>query len=118
MRSYLDAGIRAVIGCDAPTATPEVTRGLDGAINRIDRKTGKVCGASQKISMMEAIRCYTINGAYASFEDNIKGSVEVGKLADLTIFNEDILAIDPVDIVKSEIDYTVIDGEICYKRED
>lgn len=117
MRSYLDAGIKAVIGCDAPTAKQEVTRGLDGAVNRIDRKTGKVCGASQKISMLEAIRCYTLNGAYASFEDDIKGSIEVGKLADLVVFNEDILEIDPVNIVDSKIDYTMIDGEICYQRE-
>lgn len=117
MRSYLDAGIKAVIGCDAPTAKQEVTRGLDGAVNRIDRKTGKVCGASQKISMLEAIRCYTLNGAYASFEDDIKGSIEVGKLADLVVFNEDILEIDPVNIVNSKIDYTMIDGEICYQRE-
>ncbi|MCI1930567.1 MAG: amidohydrolase family protein, partial [Clostridia bacterium] len=117
MRSYLDAGLKPVIGCDAPTATPEVTRGLDGAVNRIDRKTGKVCGASQRISMMEAIRCYTINGAYASFEDDIKGSIEVGKLADLVVFDKDILAINPVDIVNCKVDYTMIDGKICYKRE-
>lgn len=67
--------------------------------------------------MLEATRCYTLNGAYASFEDDIKGSIEVGKLADLVVFNEDILEIDPVNIVNSKIDYTMIDGEICYQRE-
>ena len=66
--------------------------------------------------MLEAIRCYTINGAYASFEDDIKGSIEVGKLADFTIFSEDILNMEPMNIVNVKVDYTIIDGEICYER--
>ncbi len=105
-----------MIGCDAPTATCEAVKGLDGAVNRIDRKTGEVCGPKQRITMLEAIRCYTINGAYASFEENIKGSIEVGKLADFTVFSEDILHINPMDIVNVKVDYTIIDGEICYER--
>lgn len=117
MRSYLDAGLRPTIGCDAPTASCEAVRGLDGAVNRIDRKTGEVVGPCQRISMLEAIRCYTLNGAYASFEDDIKGSIEVGKLADFTIFSQDILNMDPMNIVNVNVDYTIIDGEICYERE-
>lgn len=116
LRSFIDAGLRPVIGCDAPTATCEAVRGLDGAVNRVDRKTGEVCGPGQRISMLEAIRCYTINGAYASFEDDIKGSIEVGKLADFTIFSEDILNMEPMNIVNVKVDYTIIDGEICYER--
>lgn len=116
LRSFIDAGLKPAIGCDAPTAACDAIAGLDGAVNRIDRGTGEVCGPGQRISMLEAVRCYTMNGAYASFEDDIKGSIEVGKLADFTVFSEDILAIDPVDIVKTKVDYTIIDGEICYKR--
>ena len=67
--------------------------------------------------MLEAIRCYTLNGAYASFEDDIKGSIEVGKLADFTIFSQDILNMDPMNIVNVNVDYTIIDGKICYERE-
>ncbi|EOS70270.1 hypothetical protein C818_01685 [Lachnospiraceae bacterium MD308] len=116
LRSFIDAGLRPAIGCDAPTAACDAIAGLDGAVNRIDRGTGEVCGPGQRISMLEAIRCYTLNGAYASFEDDIKGSIEIGKLADFTVFSDDILAIDPVDIVKTKVDYTIIDGEIYYKR--
>lgn len=116
MRSYIDAGLRPVIGCDAPTATQEVTRGLDGAVNRTDRKTGEVCGPSQRISMMEAIRCYTINGAYASFEENIKGSIEVGKLADLVILSEDIMTYPAEKVMDIKVDMTMIDGEIVYQK--
>lgn len=90
---------------------------MDGAVSRIDRKTGEVVGPCQRISMLEAIRCYTLNGAYASFEDDIKGSIEVGKLADFTIFSQDILNMDPMNIVNVNVDYTIIDGKICYERE-
>ena len=117
LRSFLDAGLRPAIGCDTPTAQASAVKGLDGAVNRVDRKTGEVVGAMQRISMLEAIRCSTLNGAYASFEDDIKGSIEVGKLADFTVFSSDILAIDPMDIVKQDIDYTIIDGKIRYDRE-
>ena len=117
LRSFLDAGLRPAIGCDTPTAQASAVNGLDGAVNRVDRKTGEVVGAMQRISMLEAIRCSTLNGAYASFEDDIKGSIEVGKLADFTVFSSDILAIDPMDIVKQDIDYTIIDGKIRYDRE-
>ena len=116
LRSFIDAGIRPTFGCDAPTATQEVTRGLDGAVNRIDRKTGELCGPEQRISMLEAIRCYTINGAYASFEDDIKGSIEVGKLADLVVFSEDITTHTQEQINDVMVDMTMIDGDIVYER--
>ncbi|MDD3212960.1 MAG: amidohydrolase [Eubacteriales bacterium] len=117
MRSYLDAGLRPVIGSDAPTADESVLRGLDGAVNRIDRRTGEVCGPKQKISLMEAIRCYTLNGAYASFEDNIKGSVEVGKLADLTVFDRDLLAMPADALMDAAVEMTFIDGEPVFIRD-
>lgn len=116
MRSYIDAGLRPCIGCDAPTAPQETTRGLDGAVNRIDRRTGEVCGPEQRITMMEAIRCYTINGAYASFEEDIKGSIEVGKLADLVIFSEDLITYPQEKVMDVQVDMTMIDGKIVYER--
>jgi len=115
-RSYLDAGLRPVIGSDAPTCDESVMRGLDGTINRIDRKTGELVGPKQKISMREAVRLYTINGAYASFEDDIKGSIEVGKLADLVILSEDIMTYPQEKIMDIQVDMTMIDGKIVYKR--
>ena len=118
LRSFIDAGLKPCLGCDAPTAEVDAIKGLDGAVNRMDRATGEVIGPNQRISMLEAIRCYTINGAYASFEDDIKGSIETGKLADFTIFDTDILHIDPLDIVKHHVDMTVIDGQICYERKE
>jgi predicted amidohydrolase YtcJ len=82
----------------------------------MDRKTGEVVGPRQKISMREALRLFTINGAYASFEDTIKGSIEVGKLADLVILSEDIMTYPQEKVMDILIDMTMIDGEIVYER--
>lgn len=117
-RSYLDRGIPAVIGSDAPTCDESVMRGLDGSVNRRDRRTGEIVGPKQKISMMEAIRCYTIHGAYASFEEKRKGSIEPGKLADLVILSEDILNYPPEKVMDIQVDMTMIDGKIVYQRND
>lgn len=115
-KSYLDRGIKAVIGSDAPTCDESVMRGLDGTVNRTDRRTGEIVGEKQKISMLEAIRCYTINGAFASFEENIKGSIEVGKLADLVVLSENILEYPCEKVMDILIDMTMIDGSIVYER--
>lgn len=116
LRAYLDAGIKAVIGCDAPTGGVEVMKGLDAAVNRTDRKTGEVVGKNAAVTMLEAIRCYTINGAYASFEEDIKGSIEVGKLADFALLSEDILSYPQDKVQDIQIDMTMIDGEVVYER--
>ena len=70
----------------------------------------------QKISIEEAIKAYTLDAAYASFEENIKGSIEVGKLADMVVLSDDILTIDPVKIWDVKVDMTIFDGKIIYKR--
>lgn len=114
MRAYLDAGIKAVIGCDAPTGGMEVMKGIDAAVNRTDRGTGEVVGKDAAISMLEAIRCYTLNGAYASFEENIKGSIEVGKLADLVVLSENILEYPKEKVQDINILMTMIDGKTEY----
>lgn len=74
-------------------------------------------GANQSISVMEAIKLYTWNGAYASFEEEIKGSIEVGKLADLVILNDSILSVNPNQIKDLKVETTIIDGEIIYQEE-
>jgi predicted amidohydrolase YtcJ len=74
-------------------------------VTRTD-STGKEWGANQKISVEEALRSYTLNGAYASFEENIKGSVEIGKLADLVVLGSDPTQIDPLGIKDIAIDRT------------
>ena len=85
-------------------------------MNRYDHSQNVQCDRTQAVSVMEAIRCATINGAYSSFEEDVKGSIEVGKLADLIVLSGDILKIDPQDIHTLKVDLTMIDGVVEYQR--
>ena len=115
VRSMLDAGIHVALHSDAPSG-PVGVQVIDGAVNRYDRSKNFQCNRTQAVSVREAIRCYTLNSAYAAHEDHIKGSIEVGKLADLIILSDDILAIDPMDIHSLKVDLTMIDGVVEYQR--
>jgi len=117
LKSYLDKGIIAALGSDSPVIEADPMIGIYSAMMREDKKSGVVAGKSQRIGLMDAIRMYTYNGAYASGEEDIKGSIEPGKLADLVVLSENILE-TPIDRIKSvKADMTVIDGEIVYKRD-
>ena len=70
----------------------------------------------QKLTMAEAIKYYTLGPAYASFEENIKGSLEVGKCADMIVLSQDLFKIDPKEIIKTEVLYTIVGGKIIYKK--
>ena len=119
IKSMLDAGINVSLASDAPSGPMGMTI-MDGAVNRTDRSAanaGYVLGENQKVSILEALRCMTLNGAYISYEENIKGSIEVGKLADLVILSEDLLSYPVDDIGKIKVDMTMIDGVVEYERE-
>jgi predicted amidohydrolase YtcJ len=66
---------------------------------------------------MDAIRVYTLNGAYVTFEEGIKGSIEPGKLADFAVLDTDILTCDPGDIHKTKVVTTIVDGKVVFQRE-
>jgi len=73
-------------------------------------------GPQEKLSPMQALRSYTINGAYGSFEEEIKGSIEVGKLADMAVLSENPLEVDPWEIKNITVEKTIIGGEIVYEK--
>ena len=77
---------------------------------------GKVYGPKQKVTAEEAIRIWTMGSAYASFEEDIKGSIEVGKLADFVILSADPTKVDPFTIKDIKVEKTIIGGKIAYKR--
>ena len=70
----------------------------------------------EKMSRFEALKSYTINAAYAAFEEDIKGSIEIGKLADFTVLSHDIMNIPEDSILNTKIEMTIIGGEIVYLR--
>jgi predicted amidohydrolase YtcJ len=115
-RSFIEHGIIAAMGSDTPVINENPMIGLYGAITRQDKRTGEVTGKSQTIGLLQAIRMYTYNGAYASYEEDIKGSIEEGKLADLIVLSEDIQKC-PVEKIKDiAVDLTMIDGDVLYTR--
>jgi predicted amidohydrolase YtcJ len=117
-KSFLDSGVKVCFGTDWYVAPLNPLQGLYAAVTRrtLDDKNPDGWIPEQKISIEDAIKCYTINSAYASFEENIKGSIEVGKLADLIVLSDDILTIDPVKIKDSKVVMTIFDGKIIYKK--
>jgi predicted amidohydrolase YtcJ len=117
-KSFLDAGVKLCFGTDWYVAPLNPLLGIYAAVTRrtLDDKNPDGWVPEQKISVEDAIRCYTINSAYASFEENIKGSIEVGKLADLVVLSDDILTIDPVKIKDVKVEMTMFDGKTIYKK--
>ncbi|MCJ7555164.1 MAG: amidohydrolase [Ignavibacteriaceae bacterium] len=117
-KSFLDAGVKLCFGTDWYVAPLNPLWGIYAAVTRrtLDDKNPDGWVPEQKISVEDAIKCYTINSAFASFEENIKGSIEVGKLADLVVLSDDILTINPVEIENVVVEITVFDGKIIYQR--
>jgi len=118
-KSLLESGTVIAFGTDWPVAPLNPMLGIYAAVTRrtVDGKNPNGWVPEQKISVEDAIKCYTLNAAYASFEEKVKGSVEVGKLADFVVLSDDILTIDPVKIKDVKVEMTVFDGEIVYEGE-
>jgi len=109
LRSFIDAGIRPTQASDYPPGPFEPMMALQSEVTRTDVK-GNIWGPQQKITLEEAIRVGTINGAYASYEESLKGSIEPGKLADLVILGHNIFKEDPSNIISIPIERTMVGG--------
>jgi len=116
-KSFLDNNVKVAFGTDWPVAPLNPLLGIYAAVTRrtVDNKNPDGWIPEQKISVEDAINCYTLNAAYTSFEENIKGSIEEGKLADMVVLSEDILTLDPVKIKDVKVEMTIFNGEIVYR---
>ena len=114
VRSFLDAGINVTQTSDYPPGPFEPMMAIQSSVTRTDIN-GDVWGPSQKITVDEAIKVGTINGAYASYEESIKGSLENGKLADLVVLDKDPRKVDPMEIVDIPIERTMVGGKWKYE---
>jgi predicted amidohydrolase YtcJ len=110
MKSIIEAGIMLISGSDCPVEDPNVIMGLHALVNR----NGFV--PEQCISMIEALKTYTINAAYGAFEEDVKGSIEAGKLADLVILDNNPLEIPNNQIKEIQVLETIIRGESKFKK--
>ncbi|MHA1916545.1 MAG: amidohydrolase [Promethearchaeota archaeon] len=115
-RSFLDAGILVSAHSDHPCSPFPPLMAIHSLVNR-KTKAGKLIGRSQQISVIEALKLYTINAAYHSFDENILGSIEPNKLADFVILEEDILTVPSERIRNIPINMTIIEGKIIYQRQ-
>ena len=113
-RSFLDSGVISTGATDYPPGPFEPLMGIQSCVTRTD-SSGRVWGPNQKVSVEEALKIYTINGAYASFEERIKGSIEVGKLADLVVLGADPTQVDPFTIKDIPVERTIVGGATVYE---
>ena len=111
-RSLLDSGATLAFGSDWTVAPLDPLQGIAAAVTRrtLDGKHPQGWVAQQKISVEEAVRAFTFGSAYAEFQERQKGTIAVGKLADLIMLDRDIFTIDPIEIEKAKVVLTVVDG--------
>ncbi|HUI60065.1 MAG TPA: amidohydrolase [Steroidobacteraceae bacterium] len=114
MRDFLDAGIKAAPGSDYTASPAEPMLWLRSEVTRADA-TGRVWGGNQRITVEEAIRCATVHGAYASFEEDIKGTLEPGQLADLVVWDHDLLTVDPGSFLSIKPERTMLGGRWVFE---
>lgn len=119
-RSLLDTGAALAFGSDAPVEDLNVLKGIHAAVTR--RRADGSPGPDgwypeQRLTVAEAVHAYTAGAAYASGEEAVKGTLSPGKLADLVLLSQDIFAIDPMDIIETEVAATMFDGEFVYARD-
>lgn len=114
-RSFLDCGIQVSGASDSPCGPYEPLLAIQSCVTR-KSFAGEVLGANQAITATEAIFLYTMASAYASFEENIKGSITPGKLGDLVVLKEDPRRVNPDEIKDIPVEMTVVGGEIRYKK--
>lgn len=115
-RSILDAGGIIANGTDAPVEKVDPLPSLYASVTRRRVDNGMVFFPEQTMTREEALKSYTIDAAYAAFEEDIKGSLEIGKLADIIILDTNLKTCQPEEILDAEVLYTIIGGDVKYEK--
>ena len=116
-RDLIDSGAILINGTDAPVEPIDPIASIYASTARKTLK-GKPEGGyepNQKMTRLEALKSYTINAAYGAFEEDIKGSIEIGKYADFTVLSQNIITVPEDQILNTKVRYTIINGQIEYK---
>jgi hypothetical protein len=114
-RKLIDAGAVICNGTDAPVEDVNPIKSFYASVTR-KLPNGNTFFPVQKMTREEALKSYTINGAYAAFEENIKGSITKGKLADIAILSNDLLKAHDDELLNTEVLYTIVGGEVKYQK--
>ena len=118
-KSLLKGGVIISGGSDWPVGLYNPLIGLDILVNHRfgPEESGEVLNSDECLSVLEAVRVYTYNGAYTAFEEGNRGSLEEGKLADMVVLSDDILAVPVTGIRELKVDQTYVDGRLVYERQ-
>jgi predicted amidohydrolase YtcJ len=114
-RSLIEAGALIANGSDAPVEDINPIECFYASVTR-QLPSGVTFFPEQKMTRDEALQSYTINAAFAAFEDDIKGSLSPGRLADIVVLSDDIMSIPDEDIREAVVDYTIVGGKVVYER--
>ncbi|MDE0358800.1 MAG: amidohydrolase [Gammaproteobacteria bacterium] len=114
-RDILDAGVMIANGTDVPVEHISPIASFYSSVSR-RMNNGEVLSGEHRMTREEALESYTINNAYAAFEEHLKGSLTPGKLADIVVLSQDIMTIPEDDIPATEVVYTIVGGEVRYSR--
>ena len=112
----MDKRVTVSNGSDCPVEMPNVMGGIQCAVTRCDLKGEGPYLSHEAFTVQEALDSYTSAGAYASFEENVKGKIEAGMLADFVVLGDDPLAADPAAIKDISVEMTVVGGRMVYSR--
>ena len=113
-QKLMKSGAIVANGTDAPVENVDPIPNYYAAVTR-KLADGRVFYGDQKMSRMEALKSYTLDNAFATFEENVKGSLTVGKLADVTVFTKDITKVPDEEIKTAKIAYTIVGGKVVYQ---
>ena len=114
-QKLMKSGAVVTNGTDAPVEDVSAIASFYASVSR-KLKEGSVFYPGQRMSREEALKSYTLNAAYAAFEDDIKGSLSAGKLADITVLSKDILTVPEDEVPRAEVLYTIVGGKIAYHK--
>lgn len=115
MRDWSEAGLRPIASSDTPVSDFDPMKSLYTMVTRRTDQ-GRVMGAEQALELPEAVAAATANGAYGSFSESVKGTLEPGMLADVAVLERDIFEADPEALLETRVDLTILDGEVAYDR--
>jgi predicted amidohydrolase YtcJ len=114
-RSLLESGAMIANGTDAPVEDIDPIASFYASVSRRTAK-GDVFYGEQRMTREEALRSYTLDNAFAAFEENVKGSITPGKLADIVILSKNIMTVPEEEIPTARVDYTILGGRIVHRR--
>jgi predicted amidohydrolase YtcJ len=117
-KTLLASGVMCAGGSDAPVEPVDPLLGIHAAVTRrTPWDTHAGWNAKEKLSMLDAVKLFTVGAAFATNEENLKGTISRGKLADMTVYSNNLLTIEnPDELLKTEIEMTIIDGEIKFEK--